>query len=141
MMRPLPTLTRWGRRSTLLAGNSQRFECAPPSLRQSPDGTLWQRLMFWLLAPAAQDAAPPVNRLPVVRQEFMATMADISGVEAERLRWRVQEARSLRELWHVRADLYRVVAVAHSQAEAEERLLLLSRHFPTRAPRSQFGNF
>ena len=55
------------------------------------------------------------------------------------MRWRVQEARSLRELWHVRADLYRVIAVAHSQREAEERLLLLNRHFPTRAPRSQFG--
>jgi hypothetical protein len=141
MIRPLPTLTRWGRRSTLLAGTSQRFECAPPSLRQSPQGSLWQRLMFWLLAPAALDAAPPVNRLPLVRQEFMATMADISGVEADRLRWRVQEARSLRELWHVRADLYRVVAVEHSQTEAEERLLMLSHHFPTRAPRSQFGNF
>ena len=139
MMRPLPTLTRWGRRSTLLAGTSLRYECAPPSLRQSPHGTVWQRLMFWLMAPAPQDAAPPLNRLPLVRQEFMAAMADVCGTDAERLRWRVQEARSLRELWHVRADLYRVVAVARSQSQAEERLLLLNRHFPTRAPRSQFG--
>ncbi len=141
MMRPLPTLTRWGRRSTLLAGTSLRFECSPPSLRQSPDGTPWQRLMFWLMAPAPQDAAPPTNRLPVVRREFMAAMADVTSTDAKRLRWRVQEARSLRELWHVRADLYRVVAVAQSQVEAEERLLLLNRHFPTRAPRSQFGAF
>ena len=95
--------------------------------------------MFWLMAPAPQDAAPPLNRLPLVRQEFMAAMADLSSIDAERVRWRVQEARSLRELWHVRADLYRTVAVAHSQSEAESRLLLLNRHFPTRAPRSQFG--
>ena len=141
MMRPLPTLTRWGRRSTLLAGTSLRFECAPPSLRQSPQGTLWHRLMFWLMAPAPQDAAPPLNRLPVVRQEFMAAMADLGSNDADRMRWRVEQARSLRELWHVRADLYRLVAVAHSQTEAEERLLLLNRHFPTRAPRSQFGAF
>jgi len=31
------------------------------------------------------------------------------------------------------------VGVARSQAEAEQRLLLLNRHFPTRAPRSQFA--
>jgi shikimate kinase len=91
------------------------------------------------MAPAPQDAAPPLNRLPVVRQEFMAAMADVTSDDAERLRWRLQEARSLRELWHVRADLYRVVAVARNQSEAEQRLLLLNRHFPARAPRSQLG--
>lgn len=132
-------MTRWGRRSTLLAGSSLRMECGPPSLRHAPDGSAWQRLMFWLMAPAPQDTAPPLNRLPGVRKEFLATVADISNEEADRLRWRVGEARSLRELWHVRADLYRVVSLCHSQTEAEQRLALLSRHFPARAPRSQFG--
>ena len=41
-----------------------------------------------------------------------------------------------RELWHLRADVYRLVAVHHNQAEAEARLNRLNRHFPTRAPRS-----
>lgn len=95
--------------------------------------------MYWLMAPAPQDAAPPLNRLPRVRAEFMAAVADIFTEDADRLRWRVQEARSLRELWHVRADLFRVVAVSHSQSQAEQRLTLLNQHFPARAPRSQFG--
>ena len=139
MNNPLPNLTRWGRRSTLLPGSSLRMECAPPSLRHAPEGSAWQRLMFWLLAPAPQDAAPPLNRLPGVRQEFMASMADITNDDADRVRWRVEQARSLRELWHLRADLYRVVAVALSQSEAEQRVTLLNQHFPARAPRSQFG--
>ena len=130
---------RWGRRSTLLDSSALRVQCGPPSLRHAP-GSLWQRLMFWLMAPAPRDAAPPLNRLPGVRIDFMASVADISTEEADRIRLRIHEARSLRELWHVRAELYRVVAVTHSQAQAEQRLLLLNRHFPTRAPRSQFAS-
>lgn len=131
-------IPRWGRRSTLLDSSALRVQCGPPSLRHKP-GSLWQRLMFWLMAPAPHDAAPPLNRLPRVRTDFMASVADIGTEEADRLRLRIDEARSLRELWHVRAELYRVVAVTHSQTQAEQRLLLLNRHFPTRAPRSQFA--
>lgn len=136
----LSRLSRWSRRSTTLADpSSLRVEVCPPSLRCAPDGNAWQRLMFWLMAPAPQDTAPPINRLPGVRMEFLATLADMDGPDVEALRDRIQHCRSLRELWHVRADLYRVVGVARSQSEAEERLGLLNRHFPTRAPRSQFA--
>ena len=138
MISPLPLFPRWGRRSTLSDASAFRVECTPPSLRQVP-GSVWQRLLFWLMAPAPHEAAPPLNRLPVVRTEFLAAMADICSDEADTLRLRLQEARSLRELWHARADLFRVVGLAHDQTEAEQRLLLLNRHFPTRAPRSQFA--
>ena len=131
-------LPRWSRRSTLLGSSGLRIECAPPSLQHMPGG-LWQRLMFWLLAPSPGDASPPLNRLPAVRTEFLAAMADVTGEDAEDIRWALQYARSLRELWHLRTDVYRLVALATSQAEAEQRLLMLNRHFPTRAPRSQFG--
>ena len=96
---------RWGRRSTLLDSSALRVQCGPPSLRHAP-GSLWQRLMFWLLAPAPRDAAPPLNRLPGVRTDFMASVADISTEEAEQVRLRIHESHSLRELWHVRAELY-----------------------------------
>ena len=138
IMRPLLTLSRWGRRSTLLGASSLRMECVPPSLCHAPDSA-WQKVMFWLLAPAPQNAAPPLNRLPSVRTEFMASLADIATEEADRVRLRIHESHSLRELWHLRADLFRVVAMAHSQTQAVERLSLLNRHFPTRAPRSQFA--
>jgi hypothetical protein len=114
------------------------MEVCPPSLRCAPGGG-WQRLLFWLMAPAPRDAAPPLNRLPGVRSEFLAALADVAAEDADKLRGRISDARSLRELWHLRAELYRVVGVAHSQAEAENRLALLNHHFPTRAPRSQFA--
>ena len=138
MNSPLPLSSPWGRRSTLSDASAFRVECSPPSLRHAP-GSTWQRLMFWLMAPAPHDAAPPLNRLALVRTEFMAAMGDICSDESDTLRLRLQEARSLRELWHARSELFRVVGLAHDQSEAEQRLESLNRHFPTRAPRSQFA--
>ncbi len=139
MLNVLAPISRWNRRSTLCDPSSLRVEVCPPSLRCAPEGNAWQRLMFWLMAPAPQDAAPPVNRLPGVRMEFLATLADIESDDADALRLRIRDARSLRELWHTRAEVYRIVGVAYSQQQAEDRVDLLNRHFPTRAPRSQFA--
>jgi hypothetical protein len=138
-MRPLNILSRWHPRSTLGPGTTTHLGLQPPSLRQAPAST-WQRLLFWLLAPAPGDAAPPMNRVPAIRVEFMRAVADIDSDEADQLRNRIALARSLRELWHLRAEVFRVVGLALSQREAEGRLGLLNRHFPTRAPRSQFGS-
>jgi hypothetical protein len=135
----LPRFQRLGRPSTLLAPSAFRVEVRPPSLRYAPGGSIWQRVMFWLMAPAPQQAAPPLNRLPVVRAEFLATLQDVQTEGAVALRWRIHQAHSLRELWHLRSDVYSTVGMAHSQAQAEERVNRLNRHFPTRAPRSQFA--
>jgi isocitrate dehydrogenase len=75
----------------------------------------------------------------LAKREFGATLADVDSLGAEQLRWRIVHAHSLRELWHLRSDVYNTVALAHSQGEAEARLLLINQHFPTRAPRSQFA--
>lgn len=134
-MNSLHFFTRRHFRSTLSDPSSLRVEVRPPSLRHAP-ASLWQRLMFWLLAPAPHEAAPPLNRLPGVRNEFVSCLCDLPPGEAEDLIYRIGLARSLRELWHLRADVYRLVAVHHDQHEAETRLNRLNRHFPTRAPRS-----
>jgi hypothetical protein len=138
-MRSLPILSRWHRRSTLGDGANSRIGVHPPSLRQAPDSA-WQRVIFWLMAPGAHDAAPPMNRVPLVRVEFMRSIADIDGDDADVLRNRIALSRSLRELWHLRSDLFRVVGVALSQSQAETRLAALNRHFPSSTPRSQFGS-
>jgi hypothetical protein len=139
MRATFPLFAGWTRRTTLADPSSLRTEVVPPSLRCAPDGGAWQRLMFWLLAPAPHEAAPPPSRLPKVRMDFLATLADIEGPEADELRQRIEDTRTLRELWHLRAELFRLVGVAHSQWQAEQRLDLLNCHFPTRAPRSQFA--
>jgi hypothetical protein len=114
-----------------------RAEVCPPSLRQAPRSG-WNRLWFWLLAPGPLQSAPALNRLPPVRQDFLQSVVDISGDAASALCLRIGQARTLRELWHLRAELYSVVALHHSQHEAERRLAELNHHFPTRAPRSGF---
>lgn len=136
-MRILRLFNRWSHRSTLSLPSSLRVEVRPPSLCHAPDST-WQRLMFWLMAPAPQDAAPPLNRLPGVRDDFIVALADVPNDEARTLADRVGLARSLRELWHLRSDVYRLVSLQHNQCEADQRLAGLNRHFPTRAPRSGF---
>lgn len=140
-MRPLHILPRRFRhsRSTLATPSALRPSVAPPSLCHAPD-SLWQRLMFWLLAPAPQDAAPPLNRLPGVRTDFLKCLGDVAHADADALARRIELARSLRELWHLRAEVYRLVAIAHDQGCAEQRLARLNRHFPARAPRSQFAS-
>ena len=137
-MRSLSPLGRWGRSSTLSAPSAFRVEVRPPSLRHAPE-SVWQRVMFWLLAPAPQDAAPPLNRLPLVRAEFLATLADVETGEVDALRDRITSANSLRDLWHLRSEVFSTLGVALSQRQAEERLSKLNRHFPTRAPRTQFS--
>jgi hypothetical protein len=132
------SLRRWFRPSNPAEQTTVRAEVCPPSLRQAPD-SLWLRARFWLLAPAPQDAAPPTNRLPAVRDEFVECLADITLAHTGDLLHAIQHARSLRELWHLRADVYRLVAVQHSQSEAESRMARLNQHFPTRAPRSGFA--
>lgn len=91
--------------------------------------------MFWLLAPAPQEAAPPINRLPAVKRDFLACLDDVTTSSVDSLRASIGGSRSLRELWHLRAELYTTVGRAHSQVRAEQRIERLNRHFPTRAAR------
>ncbi len=120
------------------ASSRPRLEVQPPSLRHKP-ATHWERVVFWLMAPAPMDAAPPLNRLPEVRAEFAACLHDTRGVDAKLLVGRIERTRSLRDLWHLRTDVFDCVARQHSQAEAESRVSSLNRHFPTRSPRSGFA--
>jgi hypothetical protein len=124
-------------RDTLASRIGWRTEVCPPSLRQAPRSA-WNRLWFWLKAPGPLQASPALNRLPPVRDDFLHSVSDISSEPARALCLRIGQARSLRELWHLRSELYSVVAVHHSQHEAERRLAQLNHHFPTRAPRSGF---
>ena len=104
---------------------------------------LLQGLRDWLrtvpLAPAWGGRVALSANVLDARREFLAMLADLQGGDTLQLRERIQRTRSLRELWHLRTDMFRVVAVQRDQAEAEARLLWLNRYFPTRSPRSAFG--
>jgi hypothetical protein len=126
------------------ASRASRLEVCPPQVARTRS---WFALLRgWLvaggLAPAVPRAAAPNARtdpLERIRQEFIDTVEDLATPAAEALLDRIHFARGLRELWHLRADVFSLVSLHHSQAEAAERLAWLNRHFPTRAPRSGFG--
>ncbi len=137
-MNPIRLLSHWTTRSALGTTSALRVEVTPPSLRHAPSSA-WQRLLFWLLAPAPHESAPPLTRLPAVQGDFRACLTDLEHGDAVGLRRRIDGACTLRELWHLRPEVYRLVALQHSQWEAERRVASLNRHFPTRAPRSGFA--
>ncbi|MCE2658238.1 MAG: hypothetical protein ACOVOG_05095 [Rubrivivax sp.] len=120
------------------AGHSSRLkgEVKPPSLRCEPSSG-WERMKYWVLAPAPLESAPPLSQLPKVRKDFLACLEGTTGTASEKLTIKIERARSLRELWHLRASLFGLLACSLSQSEAERRLHLLDHHFSgTGHPRS-----
>lgn len=118
-----------------------RVEVCPPELW--PSSLSWRgRMQRWTqrvvkqVAPWLPEPARPVNRLTMVKAEFVDSVSDLDSDGQHTLLERIDRARSLRELWHLRSSVYGEVALARSQSEAERRLAGLNRHFPMRAPRS-----
>ena len=124
-----------------------RIEVCPPAAW--PASAPWTaRLLAWLglrdEAAAASDAPSThagATTLDAVRREFIACLDDVATAQGDDLVERIADARSLRELWHLRAEVFSVVSCHTSQHEARTRLSRLNRHFPARAPRSGFGGF
>lgn len=113
-----------------------RVEVCPPELWPSSATWLgrlrrwWQRGGRWVPA-----AMRPSNRLAQVKADFHLGLDGVEHWDADALSDRIERARSLRELWHLRSTLYTVLAQRFDQAEAERRLAALNRHFPQRVAR------
>ena len=78
----------------------------------------------------------PATGLRKVKSEFNSAMWDLQSLRANQVRALVEQARSLRELWHLRADVFRVISVHRGQIEAQVRLDALDGHFPVRSSSS-----
>lgn len=116
-----------------------RIEVRPPELWPS-SLTLWGRTRRWLeRSPWTPAPQRPVNRLALVKCEFRDALKPLESHEAMLLSDRVERARSLRELWHLRAGVYEAMAIELDQPRADAQMARLNRHFPTRAPRSGFA--
>jgi hypothetical protein len=124
------------------AWRGNRLEVNPPALWTDPE-PVWQQIRRWLVGlrrsrslAEASPAPAPGDRLGQARADFAAALADVPGTASADLQTRVRHARSLRELWHLRAELYSLVSRLHMQAEAERRLGRLNAHFPVRTARN-----
>ena len=133
-------------------GGPRRIVVCPPALLHRPAMFTagWRAgLRDWLNTgwnsapvPTELRAARTANGNPNfdrVREEFLQSLADIRTQQAGELQGRIHTSRSLRDLWHLRPEVFKLVAIRFSQAEAQNRLDRLNRHFPTRSPRSGFA--
>jgi hypothetical protein len=121
-----------------------RLEVCPPQRNVSMQDWL-SRVKGWLATgwPGTQSRAEsrcdPALALAAARQDFLQAVADIDLPPAATLLDQIEFARSMRELWHLRAEVFALVSMQRNQHEADQRLAALNRHFRTRAPRSGFG--
>ena len=68
--------------------------------------------------------------LETARQDFIDSLTDIRTQQAGALLRRIRLARSLRELWFLRPEVFHLVAHHRDQAEANHRMAVLGSHFP-----------
>jgi hypothetical protein len=112
-----------------------RMNVCPPDVCE-PAETLWSATLRWLVGGDVE--AVPGLRTPLekARSEFVAALDGLLDADHHGLLKRAQHARSLRELWHLRSELYTLIARRISQLEADVRLARVNQHFPTRAQRT-----
>ena len=112
-----------------------RMNVCPPDVIARSD-SLWSATLRWLVGGDVE--AVPSLRTPLekARGEFVAALDGLLEVDHNGLLKRAQHARSLRELWHLRSELYTLIARRVSQPEADARLARVNQHFPTRAQRT-----
>ena len=122
-----------------------RLEICPPQ-RGRVSGDWKARVKQWFTAGWPGNGGPDTlsqnNSLALAdaRRDFFAAVADLELPAASALLDRIEFARSLRELWHLRAEVFALVSLERSQVEADRRLATLNAHFPSRSPRSGFGS-
>lgn len=121
------------------ASAPRRHEVTPPSQfgRALPLWRAWmQGFWRWLWdLETSPRALAPTTGLHVVKSEFTASLWDLQSLRANQVRDQIESARSLRELWHLRADVFKVISTHRGQIEAQLRLDALDSHFPVRASR------
>lgn len=122
--------------ATTLAGMpAPPSRCDPPTLPATADpqpapartDTAWWQVIRALgrrAGPPSQDAA-----LDSARGACLACLSDLPAIETRALCQLLGHAHAMVELWHLRPELYRTLALHHSQAEAERRLAVLGRLF------------
>jgi hypothetical protein len=115
----------------------RRAELAPPSLfsRSRPLWKAWAvGFWTWLWDMDELPRSPaPATGLRKLKSEFNSAMWDLQSMRANQVRAMIEQARSLREMWHLRSDVFRVISVHRGQIEAQLRLDALDSHFPVRS--------
>jgi hypothetical protein len=117
------------------APTTLRMNVCPPDVCPQPE-SLWSATLRWLVGGNVEEVPSLRTPLEKARGEFVAAFDGLLDVDPNGLLKRTQHARSLRELWHLRSELYTLIARRISQVEADARLARVNQYFPTRAQRT-----
>lgn len=123
-----------------LSGSAARRSSVTPPSQFAPAQPLWQLWAkgFWnWLWDNDESPRPlaPAAGLRAIKTEFVAALWDLQSLRANQVRDQIETTRSLRELWHLRADVFKLISTHRGQIEAQLRLDALDSHFPVRASR------
>lgn len=130
----------------------RRMEACPPGHPRIVSGLCRAAVDWWCnclnaLRPGALPAEVVRTRrlrerelacLHAAKDDFDDALEDLPADAVRDLHMQVEAARSLHELWHLRAGVFGAVARHLDQGAAAHRLALMNRHFPTRSARSGF---
>ena len=108
----------------------------PEPLRRCIDGGLTRLAAFDFSGIALR---PRERALAAARSTFLSGVTDIPTARSAELQQRIRLAAGLRDLWHLRSDIFALVSHAKDQTTAQALLATLNKHFPTRSPRSGFA--
>jgi hypothetical protein len=84
------------------------------------------------LTPWQPMAHPALER---AREAFAEALGDVNSRDAACLTMRIRYAHSIAALWHLRSDVFLLIALHHNEQEASNRLKALNQHFPERSGR------
>jgi hypothetical protein len=71
---------------------------------------------------ATERAQFAAKSLVDIKQQMALLLADVQSLDVERMRYRLQAARSINELWMQRSDLYLSISRQHGQTVAASRI-------------------
>lgn len=122
------------------AAYNGKLAVCPPQLftRTRP---AWQRWLtrVWARAtgrPVEIALRPAATRIQKVRERFLDLLSDLGELPTQGLVERIEKARSLRELWHLRPEAYDLLSRFGGQSFAQQRLEALNADFPMRVPQA-----
>lgn len=102
---------------------------------QGPTPELWTASVprsGWRRLAVALSGAQSEPSIGIARQACIACLADVPASQSRGLHALLASATTLSELWHLRPEVYRVLALHTTQAEAESRLAATRCHFKWR---------
>ncbi len=120
------------------AGRASAVVPPAPGRERGDDGFGLRRWVAW--AWAAQRGGPDPVAVALARLEFLEALNGLPASACGDLPRRLEQARTLSDLWHLRPAVHGLLARHLDQAEAGCRLAELNHHFPTSStPRSRPG--